>query len=237
MSEPRHPSELELAILRALWRRGTATVRRVFEDVERERRLGYNTVLKTMLILLGKGMVLRDDSERSHVYRSAFKEQEIQAALLRDLLQRAFGGSGKEFVLAAIKEAPLLPGDLGEIMDFSILKARTNTVNNLRKFARRSLAGSPQVQIQEANSFYSPAINISMGGLLLGPAPSLTAGAPCVLSIASGKAGNSARLKGTVIRSDASGTAIRFIKPLNERAYSNIVTLLSSKEISSRVSA
>ena len=107
MSELPRPTEFELAILRVLWRRETATVRQVFEDLKSERQLGYNTVLKTMLILLDKGLVVRDESERSHVYRSTRKEGETQASLLRDLLHRAFGGSAQKFVMAALKEAPL----------------------------------------------------------------------------------------------------------------------------------
>jgi len=237
MPELRHPSELELAILRVLWRQGTATVRQVFEEVQRVRKLGYNTVLKTMLILLGKEMVLRDASARSHVYRAAFNEQETQASLLRDLLHRAFGGSGREFVLAAIKEATLLPEDAAEIIDFSVLKSRTNAINNLRMFARRPLPGRPRVQIRKPNPLLSPALNISMGGLLLGPAPSLLVGAHCVLSLPCDWALDGFRLKGTVTRSDETGTAIRFSRPLNEKIFSNILTMMSQRNINNRVSA
>ena len=195
-----------------------------------ERRLGYNTVLKTMLILLKKGMVGRDESERSHLYRATGQEQEIQANLLRDLLQRAFGGAGREFVLAAIKEAPLLPGDTAEIKDFSILKSRSNTVNNLRAFSRRPIGTGAQVQVKGPETFSAEAINISMGGLLLSPAPSLPAGVPCVLSLAFGPAGNGVELKGTVARSDERGTAIRFSKTLEEGIYSSIVDSFSTRE-------
>lgn len=115
MSELPRPTEFELAILRVLWRRETATVREVFEDLKHERQLGYNTVLKTMLILLDKGLVVRDESARSHVYRSSRKEQETQASLLRDLLQRAFGGSSQKLLMAALKEAPLSSEEATEI--------------------------------------------------------------------------------------------------------------------------
>jgi predicted transcriptional regulator len=115
MSDLPRPTEFELAILRVLWRRETATVRQVFEDLKEERQLGYNTVLKTMLILLDKGLVVRDESERSHVYRASRKEQDTQASLLRDLLKRAFGGSSQKLMMAALKEAPLSPDEASEI--------------------------------------------------------------------------------------------------------------------------
>ena len=115
MADLPRPTEFELAILRVLWRREAATVRQVFEDLKAERLLGYNTVLKTMLILLEKGLVLRDESERSHVYRAARQEQETQAGLLRDLLHRAFGGSSQKLVMAALKEAPLSQEEASEV--------------------------------------------------------------------------------------------------------------------------
>jgi predicted transcriptional regulator len=115
MTELPRPTEFELAILRVLWRRKTATVRQVFEELKKERQLGYNTVLKTMLILLDKGLVVRDESERSHIYRSTRKEQETQAGLLRDLLHRAFGGSSQKLVMAALKEAPLSRDEASEV--------------------------------------------------------------------------------------------------------------------------
>lgn len=115
MSELPRPAEFELTILRILWRKGTATVREVFEELRLERQLGYTTVLKTMLILLDKGLVLRDTSQRSHIYRAASQEQETQSSLMRDLFQKAFGGSAKKLVMAAIKEAPLSREDEAEI--------------------------------------------------------------------------------------------------------------------------
>jgi len=115
MSELPRPTEFELAILRVLWRRQSATVRQVFEDLKAERQLGYNTVLKTMLILLEKGLVHRDESERSHIYRAARQEQETQAGMLRDLLHRAFGGSAQKLVMAALKEAPLSREEASEV--------------------------------------------------------------------------------------------------------------------------
>jgi predicted transcriptional regulator len=115
MSSLPRPSEFELAILRVLWRRETATVRQVFADLVLERQLGYNTVLKTMLILLEKGLVTRDATDRSHVYRPAQKEQDTQAGLLRDLLHKAFGGSARKLVMAALKEGALSPEEEAEI--------------------------------------------------------------------------------------------------------------------------
>ena len=109
------PSDFELAILRVLWRLTQGTVRQIFEELLKERQLGYTTVLKTMQIMVEKGLLLRDESERSHVYRAAVREDETQADMLRDLLAKAFGGSARKLVMAALREAPLAAGEEAEI--------------------------------------------------------------------------------------------------------------------------
>jgi BlaI family transcriptional regulator, penicillinase repressor len=106
MTELPRPAEFELAILRVLWRRGQATVREVHEDLLLERQQGYTTVLKSMQIMLEKGLLAREEPGKTHVYRAAVPEQETQADLLKDLLFRAFGGSARKLVMAALKQVP-----------------------------------------------------------------------------------------------------------------------------------
>jgi predicted transcriptional regulator len=115
MSEIPRPSDFELAILRVLWRRGNATVRQIHEDLKQERQLGYATVLKTMQIMLEKGLLERDEEEKAHVYRAAWAEQDTQSSMLRDMLTRVFGGSTRKLVMAALKEAPLQTSEEAEL--------------------------------------------------------------------------------------------------------------------------
>jgi predicted transcriptional regulator len=56
-----------------------------------------------MQIMHGKGLLIRDESERSHVYAPAQPRDAMQSNLLKDLVQRAFSGSAKALVLAALK--------------------------------------------------------------------------------------------------------------------------------------
>lgn len=107
MTDLPRPSDFELAILRVLWRRGFATVRQIHEDLLQERQLGYTTVLKTMQIMLEKGLLDREASAKSHIYRPALAEQETQAGIMKDLLQKVFGGSTRKLVMAALKESPM----------------------------------------------------------------------------------------------------------------------------------
>jgi BlaI family penicillinase repressor len=96
------PTDGELLILTVLWHRGPSTVRQVHEVLERDRPTGYTTVLKLLQIMHQKGLVLRDESERSHVYRGRVSEQQAQRQLVRDLVDRAFAGSTVGLIAQAL---------------------------------------------------------------------------------------------------------------------------------------
>src|SRR5262245_38836593 len=95
MKKPRlpKPTDAELSILRVLWQRGPCTVRQVFEELNQGQSTGYTTVLKLMQIMVEKGLLKRDDTERSHVFEATLAEEETQRQLVGHLLERAFAGS------------------------------------------------------------------------------------------------------------------------------------------------
>ena len=101
------PTETELAILRALWSLGPATVKQVhqhlIEAMGRDRELGYTTVLKMMQTMHDKGLLRRDDSERAHTYRPAEPMGRTQKALVGDFVDRVFAGSAGELVQLALQ--------------------------------------------------------------------------------------------------------------------------------------
>jgi len=96
------PTPAELEILRVLWRDGARTVREVQARLEAERPTGYTTVLKLLQIMTDKGLVRRDESARAHVYSATAPEATTQKQLVRDLVDRAFGGSASQLVLHAL---------------------------------------------------------------------------------------------------------------------------------------
>ena|SRR5690349_461394 len=98
-----NPTEGELAILRVLWGLpGPATVREVHEVLSRGKDTAYTTVLKMLTIMADKGLVRRDDTERSHTYEAVHAEPVVQASLLQDLMRRAFAGSALTLVQRAL---------------------------------------------------------------------------------------------------------------------------------------
>ena len=112
---PIRPSDGELAILRVLWNLGPATVREVHTELSKDRDMGYTTVLKLMQIMVEKGLVGRDERERSHTYRPLQGEAETQRCLLKELLHKAFAGSRRDLVLQALETEPASVEELEDI--------------------------------------------------------------------------------------------------------------------------
>jgi predicted transcriptional regulator len=98
------PTTAELNLLRVIWPLGASTVKQVHEAAQKERPdMTYATVLRLMQVMHGKGLLRRDDSQRSHVYAPAQAQESLRTGLLKDLIHKAFAGSGKELVMAALR--------------------------------------------------------------------------------------------------------------------------------------
>jgi BlaI family penicillinase repressor len=117
MSRPAtpRPTDAELAILRILWDRGASTVRQVHEVLLRTRPAAYTTALKLLQIMTEKGLVRRDETDRTHIYHARLSEEQTQRQLVRDLVDRAFGGSASKLVLQALATRRATAEELGEI--------------------------------------------------------------------------------------------------------------------------
>ncbi len=109
------PTEAELQILGVLWAHGPCTVRQVNERLSAGREIGYTTTLKLMQIMAEKGLVTRDESDRTHIYAARVSADQTQRQLVSDLVDRAFGGSAAALVLQALSAHPASPAELEEI--------------------------------------------------------------------------------------------------------------------------
>lgn len=99
------PTEAELTLLNILWKLGPATVRQVHETVSKTQKTGYTTVLKILQIMHEKSLVIRDESNRAHVYAAANSQTFTQSSLLKDLVTKAFGGSTSKLVMRALDDS------------------------------------------------------------------------------------------------------------------------------------
>jgi len=96
------PTAAELEILTFLWENGASSVRDVHSQLSEMRDVFYTTTLKTMQVMFNKGLVLRDTSERAHIYTPAVKKSDIERSLLDGLRTTMFRGSTASLIISAL---------------------------------------------------------------------------------------------------------------------------------------
>ncbi|MGO9432946.1 MAG: BlaI/MecI/CopY family transcriptional regulator [Terracidiphilus sp.] len=109
------PTEAELELLRILWEKEPATVREIYDALNLQRPSGYTTVLKTLQIMTAKGLVVRDEANRAHLYRAAMSQDVTQNEILKDLSVRLFSGSAAQLALHALAMEPASADELEAI--------------------------------------------------------------------------------------------------------------------------
>jgi predicted transcriptional regulator len=96
------PTDAQLDVLNILWDRGPLTVRQVHEELAKAKPSQYTTTLKIMQVMASRGLVARDETERSHVYRARIQREDTQQRLASDLMNRAFSGSARKLLVSAL---------------------------------------------------------------------------------------------------------------------------------------
>ncbi|HWG88138.1 MAG TPA: BlaI/MecI/CopY family transcriptional regulator, partial [Candidatus Acidoferrales bacterium] len=109
------PTAGELEILQVLWLQDGCTVREVHDLLRPVVSTGYTTTLKLLQVMHAKGLVVRDDARRAHVYRAAISKEHTQKRFLHDLVQKVFDGSSSQLVLHALGSQRATPEELREI--------------------------------------------------------------------------------------------------------------------------
>jgi predicted transcriptional regulator len=94
-------TRLELKIMQVIWRVGSSTVTAV--QAELTPPLAYTTVQTMLNILERKGKLRRILEGRAYVYSAAVTEDKAVSQVLRDLVDRIFGGSSEELVMSLLK--------------------------------------------------------------------------------------------------------------------------------------
>lgn len=95
-------TEGELEILQVLWTNGSATVRDVYQELAKSKDSGYTTTLKIMQIMHEKGLVERNTSAKTHVYKALITRKAAQQSALSKLLDTVFTGSTADLVIQAL---------------------------------------------------------------------------------------------------------------------------------------
>ena len=115
--KPGKPTESELEILRVLWSKESATVREVHEALAASKDVGYTTTLKLMQIMHEKGLVSRDDSSKTHIYKALVSREKTQKHLLGKMIDNLFAGSPAQLVMQALGNHKTSRDELDEIQD------------------------------------------------------------------------------------------------------------------------
>ncbi len=112
------PTKSELEILQALWEKGPSTVRTVNDALNEHRRdVNYSSTLKLMQIMLDKGLLEREVAGHIHTYKPAHPREQMQAQVIRNVADLAFGGSASSLVLRALGSGETSPEALAEIKE------------------------------------------------------------------------------------------------------------------------
>ena len=109
------PTDAELEILQVIWLHGPVSVRFVNDELNRKKRVGYTTTLKLMQIMREKGLLMRSEDGRKHVYNVILKEKEAKNLLLDKFVKTAFGGSAMDLVMQALGNHQTTPDELEEL--------------------------------------------------------------------------------------------------------------------------
>ena len=96
------PTASELAILQLLWENGPLSVKEIHEVLDQNKSVVYTTVLKTMQVMMERGMLDRSSEGRKHIYRAIIAQTATQDKLLDSFLEKTFGGSAKKLVMRAL---------------------------------------------------------------------------------------------------------------------------------------
>ena len=116
------PTDLELEILKAIWERGQATVREIYQDLSKRRKIAYTTVLTMMGVLEHKGHLKKTAGERAYIYRPSQPKGKVVDRMVSEFVDRVFDGSAKPLLVHLVEDSRIPPQDLAEIEQ--LLQAR-----------------------------------------------------------------------------------------------------------------
>jgi BlaI family transcriptional regulator, penicillinase repressor len=115
MTPPLELSELQLVVMRVLWRNRRATVAEVQEALEPERGLALTTVATVLTRLEKAGLVAHRAAGRHYLYRALVSEEAVRQAMVGVLADRLFEGDVAALVSHLVSAREIAPGDLARV--------------------------------------------------------------------------------------------------------------------------
>jgi BlaI family penicillinase repressor len=110
-------TEQELQIMKIIWRLGEVTVRAVYEEILKERKIAYTTVMTMMGILEEKKYLKKSSAEKAHLYRPAQAKTLVMSRMVTDFVERVFNGSAKPLMVHLVESEQVTKEELAEIAE------------------------------------------------------------------------------------------------------------------------
>ncbi len=102
----------ELEIMKVVWERRRTTVRDVYEALLEDRKIAYTTVMTMMNVLERKGHLRKKPEGRSFVNQPTRSRKQVLRTMVRDFVDRVFGGSAEPLLVHLVEDRRLTPEEL-----------------------------------------------------------------------------------------------------------------------------
>ena len=109
-----HLGDLQLAIMRSLWRRGEATVAEVHEELAAERGLALTTIATMLAKMEKKGVVDHRMDGRRFIYRPRVDEGQVRRSMVAELTSQLFRGDVTALVNHLLSEHDVEAAELAQ---------------------------------------------------------------------------------------------------------------------------
>ncbi len=112
----RGPAELELRILKILWREGPLRVRDVRRILAEEGRdLAHTTIVNTLNTMVEKDFVKRTQHLNAYIFEACVKEEDVSQGMLWEFVDRVFDGSAVSLLLNLIEAEQIDADEYAEL--------------------------------------------------------------------------------------------------------------------------
>ena len=108
-------TDLELEIMKVIWRREKVTVREVYEELLQHRKIAYTTVMTMIGILERKGRLIKQETDRAYLYTPSEPRTDVVGSMVQDFLKRVFDGSAKPLLLHLVENQKISAEELDDI--------------------------------------------------------------------------------------------------------------------------
>ena len=115
VNEASQLTDLQLAILKVLWTRGSATAAEITEALRKERGLAQQTIATVLSRLERRGIVRHETRQRQYIYMAVLSEPEVGRSMLSALTERLFEGDVAALLTQLLSAREISPGDLARV--------------------------------------------------------------------------------------------------------------------------